>query len=1075
MLSGNSLTVGGSETLTTYDLTTTGTLTSGGSSTYNVEHNWANSGTFTSATSTVNLTGGDASTQTVSGSTTFNNLVISTNTNSAGRAVTFTAGTTQTVSGTWTVTGYSGKVITLQSSTTSAWTINPTAASVTYADISYSTNSGTSFCATYSTNSNNNTGWNIAAGSTCPLNGSSASSFQRKTWYDGTRFWRSYQDTDNDRIVFEYSTDGTNWTEDSSARIDTNTNDFSVQADSSNAYIAYKTGAVTNEDNLVQSNLVGFWKMDESSWNGTTDEAADASGNSHAGTAQGNATTTSSGKFNYAGTFDGTGDFVQVADHADLDITGDFTLSAWIARAGGTNGYIISKTNDSADGGYALLHGNSGEVYCRTNNGTSSTDSYTDTGYVNSDSAWHHVVAVRTGTSCRVWIDGIDVTSVTNTHTTLTANSNNLAIGSSPGGSAQFNGKIDDARVYNRALSTSEIQALNSPGYDIEVRKASSYPGAGFSWGNPTVAYNGSSSTDYYEYPSISQDTNSKIWTTAHYYSTGSVADQQVAANDDDGADVAGSGSFHTVGDPDGWDVTTNIATGGRDYSDNAITTGYRWTNVGIPQKATISSASFDIYDPWGGNYLSNMKTLVYGAKTSALDTFSSSNLPRSVTKTTASATWDSTSDGTGHTWYSGSTGYIPPSITSEVQEVVDQSDWTKISPFGLLITDNGSSNGWWWAASTFEDNSGTSAKFSASWTASQMKAIQSTSANDISAWNTETILDQSTNTNKYGTIVPRTSGAMMAVWMDGTAIESDTYNGSVWSGTPTSVATGVTGLTTTLSATADASGNVHLVYIDSSNHTVYQEYTSAWQTAVTLDSNSGNAYPTITYNTTSTDVYAFWIRSNHIYYKKGVSTYASGNWDASATDWQTTGTNTYSTSNYNGANKIFVEWMTGTNISWAQLSLASNTVPSAPSALYVNERETTAQSGSTNPVAVGDATPAFSSVYEDTDSGDIANKYEVIVYSDMSCTAQVWDSGSAGTSMTNCTQGNRCSDISFGGTALPFDGTKYYWKIKYWDDEPSEGSYSDCTANFTMLSPDDQTRNGNYFYNNQIERKFSW
>lgn len=169
----------------------------------------------------------------------------------------------------------------------------------------------------------------------------------------------------------------------------------------------------------------------------------------------------------------------------------------------------------------------------------------------------------------------------------------------------------------------------------------------------------------------------------------------------------------------------------------------------------------------------------------------------------------------------------------------------------------------------------------------------------------------------------------------------------------------------------------------------------------------------------------------------------------------------------------------TSSTVAWvgvaAELKALTNSAPSAPTTLYVNERATTAQSGVTNPVAVGDGTPVFSAVYADSDAGDIANKYEVIVYSNSSCTTQVWDSGSAGTSMTNCTQGNRCSDITFAGTALPYDGTTYYWKIKYWDDTPAEGSFSDCTATFTILGPADQMRHGNYFFNKTTERVFTW
>jgi len=76
ILSGDSLTISGTETLNTVALTINGTLTSGGNSTYNVAGNWTNNGTFTISTSTVNLNGTGAQAINGSSAISFNNLVI---------------------------------------------------------------------------------------------------------------------------------------------------------------------------------------------------------------------------------------------------------------------------------------------------------------------------------------------------------------------------------------------------------------------------------------------------------------------------------------------------------------------------------------------------------------------------------------------------------------------------------------------------------------------------------------------------------------------------------------------------------------------------------------------------------------------------------------------------------------------------------------------------------------------------------------------------------------------------------------------------------------------------------------
>lgn len=226
---------------------------------------------------------------------------------------------------------------------------------------------------------------------------------------------------------------------------------------------------------------VAYWKFDEGADNtcsgGTNDICNSGNGGTTLdGTESGMAVPatatsgwTNSGKFNKALRFDGTNDYAQVTDSTALDITGDFTLSAWVSRAGGGDEYVISKTNDSADGGYALLVGSSGEVYCRTNNGTSSTDSYTVTGFINADNIWHHVLATRNGTSCRIYIDGKDRTNYINTHTTLTANANNLRIGSQPSGGNYMNGRIDEVKIYSGAFTADQVKVEYNRGSGQQI------------------------------------------------------------------------------------------------------------------------------------------------------------------------------------------------------------------------------------------------------------------------------------------------------------------------------------------------------------------------------------------------------------------------------------------------------------------------------------------------------------------------------------------------------------------------------------------------------------------------------
>lgn len=215
----------------------------------------------------------------------------------------------------------------------------------------------------------------------------------------------------------------------------------------------------------TESNLVSYWPMEERS---DTAGISDRKGTNNFTAAK---TSVTGGKYGYARTFYGPGNYLASSDSASLDISGDMTMMAWVYRTGGVNGYILSKNGAAGAGGYALLHGNAGEVYCRTDNGTISRDSYTDQNRVTTSSGWVHVAAVKTGTSCRVYINGTDRTATTQSHT---ISNNNLALkigAASNDNSSPFYGHIDEVRIYNAALSASDIQtAMNYPMHSMRAK-----------------------------------------------------------------------------------------------------------------------------------------------------------------------------------------------------------------------------------------------------------------------------------------------------------------------------------------------------------------------------------------------------------------------------------------------------------------------------------------------------------------------------------------------------------------------------------------------------------------------------
>jgi uncharacterized repeat protein (TIGR01451 family) len=165
------LTIGGTLTVSggildglngTIDANGTVTITGGEliapSGNFNVAGNFAHSaGTFTHSSGTIVFDGAGATT--VSGDTTFYNLTCTT----AGKQLNFTAGTTQTVSNTLTLTGASGNLITLRSTQAgSKWdiTLSGAAQTVSYIDVKDAdANTNTVTCYNSTDSGNNNTNW----------------------------------------------------------------------------------------------------------------------------------------------------------------------------------------------------------------------------------------------------------------------------------------------------------------------------------------------------------------------------------------------------------------------------------------------------------------------------------------------------------------------------------------------------------------------------------------------------------------------------------------------------------------------------------------------------------------------------------------------------------------------------------------------------------------------------------------------------------------------------------------------------------------------------------------------------
>ena len=194
---------------------------------------------------------------------------------------------------------------------------------------------------------------------------------------------------------------------------------------------------------------------------GTGTVLGDASGNLNTGTRSG-ASWTTSGRYGSALSFNGTSNLVNVNDAPTLDLTTAMTLEAWVypTISSGSRPVVFKETTGGL--AYALYANDSAlrpAVYINTGGsdiivrGRSSLPLNT----------WTHLSATYDGTTLILYVNGIPTNGASATGT-ISVSAGLLRIGGSTVSAQYFRGRIDEVRIYNRALAQSEILLdMNTP------------------------------------------------------------------------------------------------------------------------------------------------------------------------------------------------------------------------------------------------------------------------------------------------------------------------------------------------------------------------------------------------------------------------------------------------------------------------------------------------------------------------------------------------------------------------------------------------------------------------------------
>ena len=197
--------------------------------------------------------------------------------------------------------------------------------------------------------------------------------------------------------------------------------------------------------------LVGFYNFEEAS--GST--VVDASGKGNTGTISG-ATRITQGRFGKALSFDGVNDWVTINDSASLDLTTGMTLEAWVYPTVNMSDWSTALVKENPSHGFAYgLYANS------------DTSRPAGSIYIGGDknllggpwllaNTWVHLATTYNGSTQRLYVNGTEVASRAQSGS-IEASNGALRIGGNSFWGEFFQGRIDDVRVYNRALSANEV------------------------------------------------------------------------------------------------------------------------------------------------------------------------------------------------------------------------------------------------------------------------------------------------------------------------------------------------------------------------------------------------------------------------------------------------------------------------------------------------------------------------------------------------------------------------------------------------------------------------------------------
>jgi fibronectin type 3 domain-containing protein len=226
------------------------------------------------------------------------------------------------------------------------------------------------------------------------------------------------------------------------------------------------SGTASATTSAIPTGLVAAYAFGEGSGPTTTD----ASGSGNNGTLNG-ATWTTAGQYGNAIVFNGSTNYVDLGNASTLQLSGSATWSAWVKASANPadDGQIIAKSNSASGWQFKTSPDTGPHRFAIALSGPGNQWVQRNSTIIRQLNTWYHVAAVfnASARTLDVYVNGVLDNGVLDGTIpgSLSGSGVNANIGRRTGNTGYpFAGVIDEVRVYNRALSASEIAAdMNTP------------------------------------------------------------------------------------------------------------------------------------------------------------------------------------------------------------------------------------------------------------------------------------------------------------------------------------------------------------------------------------------------------------------------------------------------------------------------------------------------------------------------------------------------------------------------------------------------------------------------------------